>query len=362
MANINIYGSLWNNLSNNDEKIIAFGTQIYGNGLPSTTAKLVTKDELTAVGLAGWSSGVVEGNQYDINRFFKAKITKIDGSIGSINTNISNIKNNYVPYTGATKDVNLGSHTITSLGFGLTDPKAMTSFDDGGHGTHLLINGSSTTNCMELRSIYTGVNLDWGFTESSLYDAIDFLHSNCVPYTGATANVNLGSHTITSAGFTLSSGTLSSAITGSTTINNNDSSIRLLVDAVDGKNQINLAGLYRTVKLVVDNANGATGLANTLHDHFHNLYNKVNNITNPLRFMGTVGSGGSLPTSNVSKGDMWHLNIDLKVGSVQYYAGDDLVCVDPSTSPIKWDLLGANIVRIEPKDITVDNLESWATS
>ena len=195
-----------------------------------------------------------------------------------------------------------------------------------------------------------------GGCANNLYDVL----TGVVPYTGATKKVDLGRHTITSAGFALSSGTHSSAIADSTTIINADSNIRLLVDTVDGKNQINLAGLYRTVKLMVDNAKGTTGWAYTLYDHFHNLYDKVNHITNPLRFKGVINSGGKLPTSGVEVGDVWHFNTDV----VPYYGGDEVVCtkvvkgVGGTSDVITWEILGQNITPIPDSKITFENLES----
>ena len=194
-----------------------------------------------------------------------------------------------------------------------------------------------------------------GGCANNLYDVL----TGMIPYTGAGKDVNLGSHTITSTGFILAPGTYSSAITDSTTIINNYSNIKLLVDTVSssgGNNYINLAGLYHTVKLMVNNANGATGWAYTLYDHLHNLYDKVNHITQPLRFKGVIDTGGKLPGLNegVEVGDVWHFNADV----TPYYGGDEVVCTAVSSTSITWELLGQNITPIPTTDINFDNLES----
>ena len=320
MANINIFGSLWNNLSKDNEKIIAFGSQIYGNGLSySATDRLVTTAELTAVGLTGWTSGAVEGNQYDINRFFKTKISKIDSSIGSINANITNIKSNYLPLAGGTMASGAEIKSTTGLTIRAEE----------------LILGTTVDGVIQL-----GEGLDG----EDIFVHPDMHHVDGKWHIYKTGNINAEKFV------------LNNKHVPTYDISTWDSAYLLTNDTSDlSANCIKLGSIISSIPINISN------ITYPISNHLNNLYTKVNHITDPLRFMGTVGGGGSLPT-NASKGDMWHLNIDLKVGSVQYYAGDDLVCVDPSTNPIKWDLLGANIVRIEPKDITVDNLESWANS
>lgn len=266
MANINIFGALWNNLSNDWEKIIAYGTQIYGNGESySESDGLIGDNDLNEVSLS-WTEGLVKGNQYDINRFFKAKIGSIQTSIGSIQTN-------YVPYTGATRNVTLGNYDLSSSGFYLTSAKRFTGFDKP-------IDSSSNS---------------------------------------------IGIYILANAG--LSNPTY---------------------------NCIDLADIFKTVKLDI------SGEQKSIFEHLASLKDKPNNITNPLRFMGVVNSGGSLPASDVSVGDVWHLNVDMTAGDKQYWIGDDVVCT--SASPITWELLGANVERIDPSEINVDNLESWSTN
>lgn len=178
MANINIYGTLFNNLFKDNEKVIVLGSQVYGNGAeaPDPTsdeesAGIFTDLELKQIGTT-WTTNIVMGSQYDINRIFKLKINNIE----------NNIYNNYVPYTGAGKNVDLWSHTITSAGFGLTNLKAVPSVTDGGKGLYLLTNRSSTYNCVELYSLFHNTRINWSFIDDetlrdlTLYEVIDYIN------------------------------------------------------------------------------------------------------------------------------------------------------------------------------------------
>lgn len=164
MANINIYGTLFSDASKANDKVIVLGSQVYGNdtsapakdesGVYPETGKLISKAEFNGLLGTDWTSGLVPGSQYDINRFFKAKI--------------NNISANYVPYTDATKNVNLGSHTITSgsitanglvnssSGFYLTNKlTSIPTSIDANSGVYLLTNYSGGYNCLQLWKLYS---------------------------------------------------------------------------------------------------------------------------------------------------------------------------------------------------------------
>lgn len=321
MANINIYGSLWNNLSEKNEKIIAFGSQIYGNGLSySTTDRLVTSAELTAVGLTGWTSGAVEGNQYDINRFFKAKMSSIDSSIGSINTNISNIKSNYLPLAGGTMVSGAEIKSTTGLIIRAGE----------------LILGTTVNGVIQLGE---GLDREDIFVHSDMHQVDDkwqiFKNGNINAEKFVLNNKHVPTYSI----------------------NTWDSTHLLTNDTSDSSvNCIKLGHVVSSIPINISN--------NTcpISNHLNTLYTKVNNITNPLRFKGVIVEGVDLPTNGVSVGDVWHLNTDQKPATVQYYAGDDVVCISvPSSGTPIWELLGANITRIEPSEINEDKLNEWAS-
>lgn len=268
MANINIYGTLFSNASKDNDKVIVLGSQVYGNdttapakdesGVYPETGKLISKAEFNGLLGTGWTSGLVPGSQYDINRFFKAKI--------------NNISANYVPYTGATKDVSLGSHAITSAGVALSTnnikPSSVSSITSNS-GIYLLINYSGGYNCIQLERLYK----DIAFTVSP------------------------------------DSGSNTSSLTG----------------------------------------------------HLKTLYNKVNHITRPLRFMGIITSKntGNLPPTGAAApeiGDVWHFNDDVVINGTQYYKGDEVVYVNMPGNA--WEILGQSITPIPTGSITFENLES----
>ena len=185
MANINIYGTLFSNLSERNDKVIVLGSQVYGNGVEvsgssSEDGSIFTNAELRQMGTT-WTTNIVPGNQYDINRIFKLKINGIE----------TNINNNYVPYTGATANVNLGSHTITSgtitangivnssNGFYLTNKTgASISSIDNDSGVYLLTNYGGGYNCLKLEKLYTTIMFTSGGNGSnSLTGHLNTLYS-----------------------------------------------------------------------------------------------------------------------------------------------------------------------------------------
>ena len=180
MANINIYGTLFSDLSQVNEKVIVLGSQVYGNGTTAPakdksgvypeTGKLISKAEFNGLLGTGWTSGLVPGSQYDINRFFKAKI--------------NNISANYVPYSGATKNVSLGSnYHITSKGFYLSTANKYTNFSNligsSGDDTNIqiLINNreaygvNTSYNCIGLADIFNKVPLNFPGNQGSSLSA-----------------------------------------------------------------------------------------------------------------------------------------------------------------------------------------------
>ena len=124
MANINIYGTLFSDASKANDKVIVLGSQVYGNkpDQSSTATPIYTESNAQ-----GWTSGLVMGNQYDINKFFKAELTNINNTL----------KDEYVPYVDAKREVDLGNNFIISSAFGLTTPKAPVSIDNEGRGLYL---------------------------------------------------------------------------------------------------------------------------------------------------------------------------------------------------------------------------------
>ena len=170
MANINIYGTLFNNLSKNNEKVIVLGSQVYGNKPDQSSTATAIYDETDST--RGWTSGLVVGNQYDINKFFKAELTNINNTL----------KDEYVPYVNAKREVDLGTNFIISSAFGLTTPKAPASIDNEGKGLYLLTNRSTKYNCVDLYSIFHNMNMNWSFIDDeslrhlTLYDVIDYIH------------------------------------------------------------------------------------------------------------------------------------------------------------------------------------------
>ena len=94
MAKINIYGSLWNNLSTRKEKIIAYGSQIDGAHIqiPDTQdAEALpniwpSQDDTYLDGTKIWSENLAVGNQYDINRWFVSRIKALQDDYSSISS------------------------------------------------------------------------------------------------------------------------------------------------------------------------------------------------------------------------------------------------------------------------------------
>ena len=94
MAKINIYGSLWNNLSTRKEKIIAYGSQIDGAHIqiPDTQdAEALPniwpgQNDTYLDGTKIWSENLAVGNQYDINRWFVSRIKALQDDYSSISS------------------------------------------------------------------------------------------------------------------------------------------------------------------------------------------------------------------------------------------------------------------------------------
>lgn len=254
MANINIYGTLFNNLSKNNEKVIVLGSQVYGNkpDQSSTATPIYTESDAR-----GWTSGLVMGNQYDINKFFKAELTNINNTL----------KDEYVPYVDAKREVDLGTNFIIASAFGLTTPKAPVAIDNEGKGLYLLTNRSTKYNCVDVRTLFHNMIMYWSF--------------------------------------------------------------------------------------IVDDDEALKHM--TTYDVINYIYDKVNHITQPLRFKGVINEHSSrptLPTSGVEVGDVWHFNTDV----APYYEGDEVVCTSISPN-IVWELLGQNITPIPNSKITFAELE-----
>ena len=310
MANINIYGTLFSNLSELNDKVIVLGSQVYGNkpDQSSTATPIYTESDAQ-----GWTSGLVMGNQYDINRFFKLKINGIESSISSINTNISNIKSNYLPLAGGTM---VSGAEIKSAGLII-------------RATELIL-GTTVDGVIQLGE---GLDREDIFVHSDMHQADD---KWCIYKTG---NINAEKFVLNNKHVT----TYSTATWDSVYLLTNDTSNSSV-------NCIKLGSVFSSIPISIGNNTGP------ISNHLSTLYNKVNHITQPLRFKGVIDTGGKLPGLNegVEVGDVWHFNADV----TPYYGGDEVVCTAVSSTSITWELLGQNITPIPTTDINFDNLES----
>lgn len=195
-----------------------------------------------------------------------------------------------------------------------------------------------------------------GGCANNLYDVL----TGVVPYTGATKNVDLGGHAIKSGNITAglvnsSQGFYLTNKSGASISSiDTNSDVYLLTNYGGGYNCLQLKKLYTEIVFA---SGGSSG--NSLIGHLNNLYNKVNHITNPLRFKGVINPGGKLPTSGVEVGDVWHFNTDV----APYYGGDEVVCtsvvkgVGGTSDEITWEILGQNITPIPDSKITFAELE-----
>jgi uncharacterized protein YaiE (UPF0345 family) len=111
----------------------------------------------------------------------------------------------YVPYTGATTNVDLGSRDLTSNGL-ISNIGIKLSQSSGYNGAtgYTIINGTSsgiqiranTTNILNL--YFPAANNDYTFPNASGTLALTSNLSSYVPYSGATTNVDLGVYNLTS--------------------------------------------------------------------------------------------------------------------------------------------------------------------
>lgn len=122
----------------------------------------------------------------------------------------------FVPYTGATSDVNLGDHTIT-FEYGVPGDGAYigASVDSGVGGLLLASSPADPDGTLQMLNQNTGFSVyefltnltadrfwiypdDSGVYASQTYvsTSITTAVASCVPYTGATTDVNIGSHTL----------------------------------------------------------------------------------------------------------------------------------------------------------------------
>lgn len=197
-----------------------------------------------------------------------------------------------------------------------------------------------------------------GGCANNLYDVL----TGMIPYTGARTNVDLGSHTITSGRITAnglvnsSSGFYLTNKSGASISSiDTNSGVYLLTNYGGGYNCLQLEKLYTEIAFT---SGGSSG--NSLVGHLNNLYDKVNHITRPLRFMGIITSknSGNLPPTGAAApeiGDVWHFNDDVVINGTQYYKGDEVVYVNMPGNA--WEILGQSITPIPTDDITFKKLE-----
>lgn len=316
MANINIYGTLFSNLSELNDKVIVLGSQVYGNGVEvpgssSEEGSIFTNTELRQMGTT-WTTNIVPGNQYDINRIFKLKINGIESSISSINTNISNIKSNYLPLAGGTM---VSGAEIKSTGLII-------------RATELIL-GTTVDGVIQLGE---GLDREDIFVHSDMHQADDKWHIY------KTGNINAEKFVLNNKHVT----TYSTATWDSAYLLTNDTSNSSV-------NCIKLGSVISSIPISIGHNTGP------ISNHLSTLYNKVNHITQPLRFKGVINTGGKLPISGMEIGDVYHFNADVD----PYNIGDEVVYVGNTPgveSP--WELLGQNITPIPTGSITFENLES----
>lgn len=196
-----------------------------------------------------------------------------------------------------------------------------------------------------------------GGCANNLYDVL----TGMIPYTGATKNVDLGGHAIKSGNVT--AGLVSSSsgfyLTNKTSASissiDTNSGVYLLTNYGGGYNCLQLEKLYTEIAFT---SGGSSG--NSLIGHLNNLYDKVNHITRPLRFVGIISSknSGNLPPTGAADpeiGDVWHFNDTVEINGTTYYKGDEVVYVGIPGNP--WEILGQNIEPIPDSKITFAELE-----
>lgn len=129
-----------------------------------------------------------------------------------------NLSSNFVPYTGATANVNLGTRSITSTGGFIGNATTATTL-----ATSRTINGTSFNGSANIttarwgtarnitigdttKSVNGSANVSWSLAEIGAASSTSL--SNYVPYTGANQDVNLGTQNLTVYGSSILNGVI----------------------------------------------------------------------------------------------------------------------------------------------------------
>jgi len=161
-----------------------FNTEI--SGLETATGNLNSKDSALASGTG--ANALKISTLESITGTFNTKITGLESGTGSLQTQVGSLWNSKVPYTGATANVNLTTYGLTagsiSSGGGITGTTVSAT-------TLLAGNFMSTTASFNTR--ISGVESGTG----TLQTQVGSLWNSKIPYTGASANVNLTTYGLT---------------------------------------------------------------------------------------------------------------------------------------------------------------------
>lgn len=162
-------------------------------GLASNTATLasaVSALQTRALGLESGTGALASGTSNNASR-----ITTLESVTGGLQTQIGSLWNSKVPYTGASANVNLAAYALTassiSSGGGITGTTIS--------GTTILAgNFQSTTASFNTRlsGLESGTAANAAGT-GALQTQVGSLWNSKVPYSGASANVNLASNSLT---------------------------------------------------------------------------------------------------------------------------------------------------------------------
>lgn len=303
--------------------------------------------------LLGISSAIAKGDDRCANNLVDVLI----GLKNSIGTSTSTA---YVPYTGATNDVNLDTHSLTAQKFKLTSIVDISGIDLNEFDLYVPISGYTSQargsapngNSVKIGDIIKDVNLSVpGVNLNPVKTIPDHLKELYSKYTKVErVEVNDALEASLPILFAPEPGAgIDSVQFHSGKFVYNPDSETLTVG------NINAGSVYLDTPTSSETRRAATV-------EYVNKY--VNNtITKVLVFRGVVTSSDGLPVAtNASVGDVYHLNVQVTVDNVTYEIGDELVCIE-SGGTKKWELLGRNnpnveVAPIDAKTITLEWLES----
>jgi len=228
-----------------------------------------------------------------------SQFLKADGSIDSTTYLSSAVLAGYVPYTGATTSVTLGSYNISAtqiIKIGGTSSqflKADGSIDSSTYLTSAALSayvpytGATGSITLGANNITANQFIKAGGTSSQFLKADGSSDSSSyVPYTGATGNVTLGANSITASSIIKSGGTSSQFLKADGSIDSStyltSASISGLVPYTGAVNDVTL-GLYA---LTANNVSAVSSL----------------NTNGPLKMLGVPGTIGQILVSQGASG------------------------------------------------------------